>query len=98
MKINGKKRAWERGYGIPCLLFTVGVDYLEPTSEYLLNPGETRNCVEITILNDNQFEFDEDITGRLLRVTDINRNQVPTDRLTIDIDETTITIEDNDGE
>lgn len=87
MKING----------IPCLLFTVGVDYLEPTSEYLLNPGETRNCVEITILNDNQFEFDEDITGRLLRVTDINRNQVPADRLTIDIDETTITIEDNDG-
>lgn len=75
----------------------VDVDYREPTNEYLLNPGETRNCVEITILNDNQFEFDEDISGRLLRVTDINRNQVPADRLSIDIDETLITIEDNDG-
>ena len=79
------------------LPLVVGVDYLEPTSEYLLNPRETRNCVEITILNDNQFEFNEDVTGRLLRVTDINRNQVPADRLTIDIDETLITIEDNDG-
>ena len=77
--------------------FAVGVDYLDPTSEYLLNPGETRNCVDITILNDNQFEFDEDLTGRLLRVTDINRNQVPADRLTVDVDETLITIEDNDG-
>lgn len=62
-----------------------------------MNPGETRNCVDITILNDNQFEFDEELTGRLLRVTDINRNLAPADRLTIDIDETLISIQDNDG-
>ena len=76
----------------------MGVDYLNPSNEYSLNPGETRNCVDITILNDNQFEFDEDLTGRLLRVTDINRNTAPADRLTVDVDETLITIEDNDGE
>lgn len=76
----------------------MGVDYLNPSNEYSLNPGETRNCVDITILNDNLFEFDEDLTGRLLRVTDINRNTAPADRLTIDVDETLVTIEDNDGE
>lgn len=54
--------------------------------------------MDITILNDNLFEFDEDLTGRLLRVTDINRNTAPADRLTIDVDETLVTIEDNDGE
>lgn len=74
------------------------MDYLDPTNEFLLNPGETRSCVDITILNDNQFEFDEDLTGQLLRVTDINRNPVPSDRLTVDIDEALIRIEDNDGE
>ena len=54
--------------------------------------------MDITILNDNQFEFDEDLTGRILRVTDINRNVVPSDRLTVDIDETVIRIQDNDSE
>ena len=62
-----------------------------------MNPGDTRNCVDLIILNDNQFEFDEDLTGRVLRVTDINRNVVPADRVTVDIDETVIAIEDNDG-
>ena len=76
---------------------SVGVDYLDPTNEYLLNPGDTRNCVNLIILNDNQFEFDEDLTGRVLRVTDTNRNVVPADRVTVDIDETFIVIEDNDG-
>lgn len=79
-------------------IIVVGVDYIDPTNEYLLNPGETRNCVNIIILNDNQFEFEEDLTGRLLRVTDTDRNLVPSDRVTVDIDETSITIEDNDGE
>lgn len=91
---------YEMAMVVKCTVFmmcAVGVDYRNPSNEYLLNPGETRNCVDITILNDNQFEFDEDLTGRLLRVTDINRNTAPADRLTIDVDETLITIEDNDG-
>ena len=55
-------------------------------------------CVELLILNDNLFEFEEKLTGEIIRVTDTD--QVPLtvfDGLTINPIGTEINIEDNDG-
>lgn len=77
---------------------TDGVDYNEPTNRYLLGTGQTRQCVETLILNDNLFEFDEIFTGQLIRVTDEDNEPLTAqDGLVLDIVETEVTIEDNDG-
>ena len=76
-----------------------GVDYIEPINRYQLNRGEMRACIDTIIQNDDAFEFDETFTGELIRVTDLE-GEVPlteNDGLSLDIEDTTITIEDNDG-
>lgn len=75
------------------------MDYIEPTNRYQLNRGDSRACIDTIIQNDNAFEFDETFTGELIRVTNLD-GDVPlteADGLSLDIDETEITIEDNDG-
>ena len=75
------------------------MDYIKPINRYQLNRGETRACIDTIIQNDDAFEFNETFTGELIRVTDLE-GEVPlteNDGLSLDIENTTITIEDNDG-
>lgn len=77
-----------------------GVDYNEPTTNYVLDVDATSACVDVLIINDNQFEFSETFSGQILRVGAL-MDTVPVtedDGLTVDVRNTEVTITDNDGE
>ena len=48
-----------------CILSSEGLDYRQPTGQYFLSSGATRDCLDLRILNDNFFEFDEFLDARL---------------------------------
>ena len=58
---------------------------------------ETSSCVELTILNDDLFEPDEDLNGRLSTLIIGGESFVSLPRVTIQPAQTVIDILDNDG-
>ena len=63
----------------------------------MLNAGQTRDCLDLTILNDNQFENTEDLSGFLQSfiLDGIPINTLP--RVTFQPQRTEIFIIDDDG-
>ena len=76
-----------------------GGDYIEPlpTQQYSLDTGDTEDCIELTILNDNLLEPTEDLTARLVSLV-VNGDSLPSvPGVFLQPEQTTIEIEDNDG-
>ena len=62
-------------------------DYTSATTLYTFTPGQMRLDIPVTIVNDSDFEGDEQFLGRL---STSNANAV------IDVPQTTVIIDDND--
>ena len=76
----------------------MSLDYTPPTDTYLIEAGEDRSCLQVTILDDSIFEGPEDLTGSLEGIINQLGQLVSNpQRITFDPDMTTILIEDNDG-
>ena len=71
-----------------CLLPAEHIDYTKVNRTFELTDLETSACVDIEIIDDTSFEMDETILMML------NSNDFSD---FIDLDETEITIKDNDG-
>ncbi len=76
---------------------TAGLDYITPSAQFRLNPGDTSNCIQLTIVNDNIFEPVEDLIGRLTSITLGGQTFISLPRLRLQPAQTTISILDNDG-
>lgn len=68
-----------------------GGDYSPPSGVYNFDVGETRECLEITIFNDNALEVTESLTGQLA----LQGGQIP--GVTLQPVLTTIDITDDDS-
>ena len=68
-----------------------------PTGVFTLNPGDTSDCLQLTVLNDNIFEPVEDLIGRLTSINLNGQTFTSFSRIRLQPSQTTIEIEDNDG-
>lgn len=76
----------------------MNLDYVPPTDTYLIEAGEDRGCLQLTILDDSIFEGPEDLTGTLEGiVNDLGQLVRNPDRINFNPAMTTIQIDDNDG-
>lgn len=75
------------------------IDYSRPTNDFQFSPGgPTRVCVSFIIIDDNLLEFTERFNGRINQVFDLQNNLLrEADRLIVDIRDTIVNIEDEDG-
>lgn len=76
---------------------TDNVDYRAPVGNYVFRSGSRRECLDLIILNDLQFELSEDLSGRLIDVLIDGTSAIALPQVTITPEETVITIEDTDG-
>lgn len=76
---------------------TANVDYRDPVGNYIFRSGSQRECLDIAILNDLIFEFDEDLTGRLTDILIDGTSALALPQVTFSQQETDITIVDTDG-
>ena len=76
------------------------MDYVEPTGAFLIQAGQRRACLSITLNSDILFEDTEQLSGTLIGTVEQQGGAVTTDppRITFDPDETTISIRDDPNE
>ena len=78
---------------------TVNEDYTTALNQFTLEAGETRDCVRVTILEDDQVETLESFRGQLLSLVGPDGNLLPpSTRVTLEPSMTDVSIADTNSE
>ncbi len=76
---------------------TTGGDYAQDEGNYILNPGDTQDCLEVLVFSDQLFETEESFDVRLIGLIDDTGTPVASlEGVTLNPDLSRVVIEDSD--
>ena len=75
-----------------------GGDYTPPIDDYMFSASQTRSCLEFFVFGDDRYEMTETAFGALIGIREGGQVVAAPAGIILDPSDTTINIQDNDGE